>query len=501
MTPLWTSAEAVEATWGVTTRPWTATGVSIDTRTLQPGDLFVALSDVRDGHDFVAQALEKGAAAALVSHIPAGLDETAPLLIVDKVLPALEAMGRFARARTCATVIGVTGSVGKTSAKEMLRTVLSAAGRTHAAEASYNNHWGVPLTLARMPKDADFAVIEIGMNHPGEIEPLSRMAAPHVAMITTIAAAHLEAFENLEGIAHEKASIFGGLVAGGTAVVNRDVPQARILLDTARAHGARIIGFGEAPEADYRLLDARPAGGATVVQAQHGEMPLLFKVMTGGRHFAMNALAVIATAEAAGADPAILVREIANWAPPAGRGTREKIALDPANEALTIELIDDAFNANPTSMAAALEVLADSTPVSGIGRIGKGRRIAILGDMLELGPDEAAMHLALGDLDSLRAVDIVHAVGPRMKPLFDSLPEHMRGRWVASAHDLAEKAHGLVDAGDVVLVKGSKGSKVSLVVDAIRKLGHRVPGRGILSGGEGAMPAVEAAARPDGGAI
>ncbi|WP_099827596.1 UDP-N-acetylmuramoyl-tripeptide--D-alanyl-D-alanine ligase [Oceaniglobus indicus] len=478
MSALWTAAEAVAATGGRTTRDWQATGVSIDTRTLQPGDLFVALKDQRDAHDFVAQALAQGAAAALVSRVPDGVGADAPLLIVDDVLPALVAMGRHARARTTAKVIAVTGSVGKTSAKEMLRTLLTPQGRTHAAEASYNNHWGVPLTLARMPADADFAIVEIGMNHPGEIAPLSAMAAPDVGFITTIAAAHLEAFDDLDGIAREKAAIFSGMAPGGAAIVNLDLPQTPILTAAAERAGLRVIGFGADPAAMFRLASARPAAGTTVVQAHHGDEALLFKVMTGGQHFAMNALGAIAAAEAVGADLGRLTGDIGRWHPPQGRGTRETIVLDPAEPHRSIELIDDAFNANPASMAAALEVLADSTPTDNTGRIARGRRIAILGDMLELGPDAGAMHLALGDLDSLRQIDVIHAVGPLMKPLFNSLPEHMRGRWVESASDLASRARDLVDAGDIVLVKGSKSIKVSLVVDAIRKLGHRTPDTG-----------------------
>ena len=225
---LWTSKDAVAATGGASAQDWEANGVSIDTRTIEEGDLFVALKDVRDGHDFVAQALAKGAAAALVTHRPEGVTETAPLLIVEDVLDALEKLGRAARDRSPAKVIGVTGSVGKTSTKEMLREVLSLQGKTHVAEASYNNHWGVPLTLARMPVDTDFAVIEIGMSNPGEIAPLSKMARPDVAMITTVAAAHLEAFESIEGIAVEKAAILDGMVAGGTAVLNADIATAGI---------------------------------------------------------------------------------------------------------------------------------------------------------------------------------------------------------------------------------------------------------------------------------
>ncbi|MEJ6477438.1 MAG: UDP-N-acetylmuramoyl-tripeptide--D-alanyl-D-alanine ligase [Octadecabacter sp.] len=469
---LWTSQDAVAATGGTSTRDWQANGVSIDTRTIETGDLFVALKADRDGHDFVAMALEKGAAAALVTHRPDGVPEDAPLLIVPDVLAALEALGVAARARTNARVVAITGSVGKTSTKEMLRIVLERQGKTHASEASYNNHWGVPLTLARMPQDTQFAVIEIGMSNPGEISPLAQMARPHVAMITTVAAAHLEAFDSIEGIAREKATVMDGLVANGVAVLNADIATAPILLNYAAKRGARVVGFGQmAP--DWHLIHVRLASGSTVVQAQANGMAILFKLSTAGRHFAMNGLGVLAVTEALGGDPVAAAMDIATWAPPAGRGTLETVTLDPASTDDTLELIDDAFNANPASLTAALEVLAAATPVDNVGQIIKGRRIAVLGDMLELGPDEMAMHAALVNDPSLAQVDLVHCAGPRMRHLYDALPENQRGRWRETAAELALGTAGLVDAGDVVLVKGSKGSKISLVVDAIRNLGHR----------------------------
>ncbi|MFP5480842.1 MAG: UDP-N-acetylmuramoyl-tripeptide--D-alanyl-D-alanine ligase [Alphaproteobacteria bacterium] len=468
---LWTSADAAQATGGRSIRAWAASGVSIDTRTLQPGELFVALKDVRDGHDFVAQALEKGAAAALVSRIPEGLAPDAPLLIVPDVLKALEGLGAFARARTRARVVGVTGSVGKTSTKEMLRAILSGQGKTHAAEASYNNHWGVPLTLARMPMDADFAVIEIGMNHPGEIAPLSRLARLDVAMVTTVAPAHLEAFDSVEGIAHEKASIFDGLVPGGAAIFNADIATTPILRAKALAVGARPLSFGTAEGADYRLIEARIADEATVCRALRGDQPLLFKVSSPGRHFALNALGALAVAEALGADPMIAAHDLGRWMPPAGRGQRERIVLDIVDETF-FDLIDDAFNANPASMAASLDMLIAAKPTDGIGRVGGGRRIAILGDMLELGPTEAELHAAIARHPGLAAVHVIHCVGPRMRALHEALPRQQRGDWVESAADLAPRARSLVDAGDILLVKGSKGSKVSLVVDGLRKMGQ-----------------------------
>ncbi|MDX1781389.1 MAG: UDP-N-acetylmuramoyl-tripeptide--D-alanyl-D-alanine ligase [Thalassovita sp.] len=472
---LWSASEAIAATGGRCGSDWQATGVSIDTRTLRPGDLFVALKAERDGHDFVAQALEKGAAAALVSRVPEGVSKDAPLLIVPDVLTALEDLGRAARARTKAKVVAVTGSVGKTSTKEMLRAVLSGQGRTHAAEASYNNHWGVPLTLARMPRDTEFGVIEIGMNHPGEIAPLARMARPHVAMITTVAAAHLEAFDNIEGIAREKAAIFAGLEPGGVAVTNGDLDTAPILEDAVREQGARIITFGEAARNHHRLSEVKLLDDVTIATGRRWRSPVLFKIMAAGRHFAVNAMGVLAVIDALRLDATMAAADLGAWRPPAGRGMRERIQLDPAIEDQALELIDDAFNANPTSMAAALEVLAAAQPQDGIGRVAKGRRVAILGDMLELGEDEIELHEELADLPFLAEIDIVHCVGPRMNRLWARLPLAQRGDWTDTAGKMAERAYRLIDAGDVVLVKGSKGSKVSKVVDVIRKLGHAAP--------------------------
>ena len=472
---LWTAAEAVAATQGKTTGDWQAGGVSIDTRTIRPGDLFVALKAARDGHEFVAQALSKGAAAALVTHRPDDVAPDAPLLIVPDVLRALEDLGRAARARTKARVIAVTGSVGKTSTKEMLRCVLSGQGRTHAAEASYNNHWGVPLTLARMPADTEFAVIEIGMNHPGEIAPLAQMARPHVAMVTIVAAAHLEAFENLAGIAHEKASILTGLEPGGVAVLNGDLETSGILLDWAKRHAARTITFGETPRVHHRVTDITRCDQTSVVHGRAWRGPVLFKVQAPGRHFAVNGMGVLAVADALDLDPVMAANDLGQWEPPAGRGTRERYMLDPLSDDLYFDLIDDAFNANPTSMAASLEVLAAAMPRDGLGRVRQGRRIAVLGDMLELGPDEAAMHRALADLPQMAKLSLIHCVGPRMHHLWEALPQARRGDWAESADKLAARAHRLVDAGDILLVKGSKGSKVSLVVDALRKLGHPAP--------------------------
>lgn len=351
--PLWTSDDAAAATGGRATVPFTVDGVSIDTRTLKRGDLFVALKAARDGHDFVGQALANGAGAALVTHVPEGVAEDAPLLIVDDVLAALEDLGKAARARTKARVVGVTGSVGKTSTKEMLRTVLAGQGKVHAAEASYNNHWGVPLTLARMPADSDFAVIEIGMSNPGEIAPLAKMARPHAVIVTIVAPSHLAAFESLEGIAHEKASIIEGLEPGGTAILNGDLPTSDILVAKAKDSGAVLRTFGQNAGNFCRLLDVQYVDETTVATGRTWRTPVLYKVHAPGRHFAMNALAVLALVQNWKLDRAVALSDLAQWQPVQGRGAREPIRMDPVDARQVFDLIDESYNANPASLGAA----------------------------------------------------------------------------------------------------------------------------------------------------
>jgi UDP-N-acetylmuramoyl-tripeptide--D-alanyl-D-alanine ligase len=462
---LWTALEAAQATGGQALGDWHVNGVSIDTRTITPGDFFVALKDVRDGHDFVAQALEKGAAAAMVSHRPEGVPKDAPLLIVKDVLAALEALGVAARARTKARVVGITGSVGKTSTKEMLRDVLAEQGRTHAAEASYNNHWGVPLTLARMPKDTEFAVIEIGMNHPGEIAPLARMARPHVALITTVAAAHLEAFEGIAGIAHEKAAIFDGLEPGGVAIINVDLETTPVLIEKAQEHAAKVLTYGKS-SADYTLMDVVPGDGLTVVKASLRGTPALFRIMSTGAHFAMNGLGALAAVEALGGDSALAAIALGRWHPGRGRGASEVIALDRADVSLSLRLYDDSYNANPTSVGAALEMLAASP---------EGRRVVYLGDMKELGADEADLHRALAKHPAMATVDRVHTIGPLMRLMWQALPEEKRGRYCATSEEMAIGIHHDLRPGDVVLVKGSLSMGLARVVDALRKMGQVTP--------------------------
>ncbi|MEX0351519.1 MAG: UDP-N-acetylmuramoyl-tripeptide--D-alanyl-D-alanine ligase [Paracoccaceae bacterium] len=455
---LWTSLEAAQATGGRSTQDWEASGVSIDTRTIEPGDLFVALKDVRDGHDFVAQALEKGAAAALVSRVPEGVAEDAPLLIVDDVLHGLEDLGRAARARTGAKVVAVTGSVGKTSTKEMLAQMLGDQGETHASVASYNNHWGVPLTLARMPRDTEFAVIEIGMNHPGEIAPLARQTRPHVALITTVAPAHLEAFESVDDIAREKAAIFDGLPHNGIAIINADIKQADILRGKADEVGARVLTFGR-NATDFKLVELETDGTSTMAKANIYGSVLGYKIHSPGTHFAMNGLGAILASAALGADLIQAITALKDWVPYHGRGTRRKMELPTGG---IIQVLDDSYNANPASMASALEVLGATK-----GR----RRVAILGDMKELGPMAEAFHADLADLDAMENVDKVHCIGPLMKALHDALPDDKRGEWTEASAEMVPLLPDLIEGGDIVLAKGSLSMGLAQIVDGMRHMG------------------------------
>ncbi|PWJ13281.1 UDP-N-acetylmuramoyl-tripeptide--D-alanyl-D-alanine ligase [Jannaschia seohaensis] len=455
---LWTAAEAAAATGGETRGDWSVTGLSIDTRTLRPGELFVALKAARDGHDFVGQAIAAGAGAALVSRVPEGCED-APLLLVEDVQRALEDLGRAGRARSRARVIAVTGSVGKTSTKEMLRHVLAPQGQVHAAIKSFNNHWGVPLTLAAIPPEADYAVVEIGMNHPGEIAPLAEMAAPHVAMVTIVAPVHLEAFDDgIEGIAREKAAIFTGLGLDGVAIYNADVETAPILAERGN------VSFGTGP-ADWRLLqvEAQPDGTSCRAETPLGEVA--YRIGAPGAHFALNALSVLAAVHHAGADVARAAIALANWAPPDGRGRRHAVMLD--REAPPLDLIDDAYNANPASVGAALALLAGTE----VPR--QARRIAILGDMKELGPTGPDLHAALAEHPAMGALDTVHTVGPVMRHLHDALPPALRGRHADTSEALAASLREIVAPGDAVLVKGSLSMKMAVLVDGLRALARQ----------------------------
>lgn len=455
MTVLWTDRDAAAATGGRATAAFSASGVSIDTRTLCPGDLFVALSGTRDGHAFVADAFARRAAAAMVSSDPPGVAEGAPLLRVADTLAGLRGLGGAGRARSGATVLGVTGSVGKTSTKEALAAVLAAQAPTHSAPASFNNHIGVPLTLARMPPGSQFAVIEIGMNHPGEIAPLARLARLHVAVITTVEAVHIEFFESEEGIADEKASIMDGLEPGGAVVLNRDNRHFARLSDAALARGVgRILTFGTDPLADVRLLSWQAEGWTTRVRI--GLLGRCFETVLAspGLHVARNACAVLAATFAAGADPEAALPVLAGLAPASGRGRRRPIPLA-SGEAT---LLDDSYNASPPSVRAALAVLA---------AIPARRRIVVLGDMRELGEQAAEAHRGLAGPILEAGVTAVFCCGPLMRLLYEALPASLRAGHAPDSAALLPLVTPFIEPGDVVLVKGSLGSRMGPIAAAL----------------------------------
>ncbi|HLT78461.1 MAG TPA: UDP-N-acetylmuramoylalanyl-D-glutamyl-2,6-diaminopimelate--D-alanyl-D-alanine ligase [Ferrovibrio sp.] len=455
---LWTSAEAARATQGSSDGFWTASGISIDSRSIAFGDLFIALRGPNfDGHVFVADALAKGAAAAMVDRVPETLPPGANLLQVKDTFEGLNALAAAARQRCGAKVVAVTGSVGKTSTKEMLRHVFAEQAATHATTGNLNNHWGVPLTLARMPVDSRYAVIEMGMNHAGEIAPLSTLARPHVAVITAIEAVHLENFTGIEGIADAKAEIFAGLEPGGIAVINRDTPHFERAAAAARAAGAsEVIGFGESREAQARLVKYAPHAACSCVAADILGHPMTFKIGAPGRHWVLNALGVLAAAQAAGADLAEAGMALAGVTAPKGRGERHVLHWRDGGE---IEVIDDSYNASPTSMRAAFAVLAMAKPGS------RGRRIAVLGDMLELGPDAEAAHAGLAADLERDGIDLVFAAGPLMRALYEALPVSRRGHHAANSTELLAPLRRAIRSGDVLLVKGSHGSRMDKVID------------------------------------
>jgi UDP-N-acetylmuramoyl-tripeptide--D-alanyl-D-alanine ligase len=441
-------------------------GLSIDTRTIGEGEAFFALADRRDGHEFVPAALAaKAGLAVIAAGRRAEMPGDAPLLIVPDVLDALRALAAAARARTHAKVIGVTGSVGKTSTKEALRLALAKDGETHASVASYNNHWGVPLSLARCPAAAHYAVLEMGMNHAGEIEPLSRLARPDVAIITTIAPVHLEFFGTLNKIADAKAEIFLGLEKDGTAVVNRDIAQfAHLKRRAKQAAVARVVSFGEHAEADARLLKCALHADCSTVQADILGHELTYKIGAPGRHLVDNSLAVLAATVLVGADLALAALALSEFQPASGRGTRFEIEL-PEGNAL---LIDESYNANPASVSAALNVL-------GQAKVGaRGRRIAVLGDMLELGPAGPDLHRGLADAAKAANIDLVYCCGALMRNLWDALPPAKRGGYAENSTRLEAEVVAAIRAGDAMMVKGSLGSKMKIIVNALER---RFPGR------------------------
>jgi len=461
---LWTLDELVAASGGkiigTVTKP--LNGVSIDTRTIAFGDIFVAIKgETHDAHDLVAKAMAAGAGLAIVSRFTEEMKAAGPLLVVaNDPLQGLEKVGCAARARSHAQIVGVTGSVGKTSTKEMLREALSASGLTHSSVASFNNHWGVPLTLARMPRNTAYGIFEIGMNHVGEITPLVDMVRPHVAIVTNVAPVHVGNFNSVGEIADAKAEIFSGVLPGGYAVLNRDNPFYERLAAAARGFGIQsIISFGAHEKADVKSERVVLHSSCSCVTADVIGEKLIYKLGMPGEHMVLNSLAVLAAVKLMGADLARAALALAVAEAAKGRGVHHNLRIE-SGELL---LIDESYNANPVSMAAALVLL-------GRAKTGKGgRRIAVLGDMLELGKHGEALHAELFKTVDANNVDVLYAAGPLMAHLWERTPPERRG---AFANTSAELKNSLLDglhAGDVVMIKGSLGSRMGPLVEAIKE--------------------------------
>jgi len=458
-TPLWTGEEIAQATGGrLEGGDFDVSGLTYNSREIGPGELFLALKGERDGHDFAASAFAAGASGALVERPVEG----GPCIVVPDTLRALEAMGAAARDRAPHVRRGaVTGSVGKTSVTQAIKAGLDLAGPAHASIKSYNNHIGVPLTLARMPATVERAVFEIGMNAPGEIGPLSRMVQPHAACITTVGPVHIEGFSDGEtGVAREKAAIFQGLGPGGLAVINGDNPWVDSLREAALHVGARIAQFGSGPGQDARLLDFTPNPDGARVTAEVWGRTHVFTLKQSGFHWGLNSLAVILMLDALDVPVETAMAALADFQPLAGRGETRRVAVPGG----AFTLIDESYNANPLSMRAGFLTLGARPVEAG------GRRVVVLTDMLELGDQSRALHAGLVEAIDVAGLDVVHAAGPQMRYLYDALPAARRGVWAEAAADLAAQAGDLVRAHDIIMVKGSNGSKASLVARALAGL-------------------------------
>ncbi len=469
MTALWSATEIAAATSGQTSGTWTASGVSIDTRTLVKGDLFVALrGPTHDGHDHIGSALTAGASGFFVHRKPEAFSPNYEdkLLLVKDTFTGLNNLGQAARTRCHGKIIGVTGSVGKTGTKEALKLAFGALGSTHATSGNLNNHWGVPLSLARMPRDTQFGVFEIGMNHPGEIAPLAKLVAPHVVIVTTVAAVHLEFFDTVAGIADEKASIAAGLVNGGTAILPADSEYFDRLKMQVRNHGCTdIISFGADGDSHARLVGAAFNPKGMQVAADILGQRITFDLGVTGKQWAINALAVLAAVKMANGDVLSSAAALSQLVPTKGRGTRTTVGLPTG----TFTLIDESYNASPVSVKALADTLGQIKANS------KGRVALVLGDMLELGPQAPELHAELSTAILASDIDLVFTAGPLMENLHNALPRDKRGGHAKDSNKLAHIVTAAVKPGDIFAVKGSHSSHMSIVVEALAGLAHVLP--------------------------
>ena len=457
MSALWTSDEVARALGAVIAAPFEANGVTFDSRAVGKGDLFFALKgETTDGHGFVAEAMKRGAAAAIVSRDVENAGGT--LIRVPDTMKALVDLGRAARRRSTARIASVTGSVGKTSTKDALRAMLSAQAPTSASTASFNNHVGVPISLARLPREARYGVFEIGMNHPGEIEPLARQVEAHVGVVTNVGPAHIGFMGSEEAIADEKACLFAGMAQGAVAVLNRDGKHYERLASHARRFGvSRIVGFGRGETADARLVSCNlQDSGSDVVALIQGRR-IEYRLGAAGEHWVLNSIAALAVVEALGADVEQAAASLAGVTASPGRGARRFLKFGTG----TVELLDESYNGNPMSVRAMLAILARTEPAKG------GRRLLALGDMRELGEGADAYHAGLADAVSASGATQVFLCGPHMEALWRKLEPAQRGVHRPDSMALASEVAAALRAGDVIAVKGSLGSKMKHVVDAI----------------------------------
>jgi UDP-N-acetylmuramoyl-tripeptide--D-alanyl-D-alanine ligase len=450
---LWTSADIATATDGAASAAFDVSGVTFDSREVGPGDLFVALTgETTDGHKFLDQAFDRGASGAIVSQ-----DTPHPNVLVSDTFAALEALAKGARARTSARIVGVTGSAGKTGTKEALFAALdrSPTKSAHRSVKSYNNHTGVPLSLARMPAEVDYGVFEMGMNHPGELAHLTTLVRPHVAIVTAIAPAHAAFFPDESAIADAKGEIFQGLEPNGVAIIPYDSPHRDRLAAAAAPHAARTVTFGIDEGADVRAIEAvKAANGGTFVTARVGERELSYTVSQPGKHWVTNSLAVLAAVDAVGGDLALAGLALADLGGLAGRGARFWVEVK-GGRAL---VIDEAYNANPASMRVTLAVLGEETAT---------RKIAMLGEMRELGDKSDEYHAALAGPVRDAGVQLVILVGEKMKPLAEALEGQVEIMHVPDAAAARDRLTAALEAGDAVLIKGSNGVGLSAVVAAL----------------------------------
>jgi len=463
--PLWQAEDVVRALRGrcLHEQSWKAHGISIDSRTTAPGDLFIALQGpTHDGHDHVAAAFASGASAALVARQPSQVPPDAPLVFVDDTLLALHELGRAGRARAKGKIIAVTGSVGKTSTKEMLRLALGAVGKTFANPGSFNNHWGVPLSLACMPPDADYGVFEMGMNHAGELAALSLLVRPDIALITTIEAVHLEFFASTEQIADAKAEIFQGMSENGIVILNRDNPHYARLASAAKTRGIKkILSFAKDTKADAHLVDCALTSEGSAINATISGYNIHYSIGAPGLHLVQNSLAALLAASLASGKVDECAMALSHYKPPKGRGVQQTVALADGGSFI---LIDESYNASPASVRASIRVLAHASPSVG------GRRLLVLGDMRELGATSPALHTGLVPAIAEAKIDSVFCCGEMMHHLYEALPAPLRGGYALDSAALVPLVMQAVHANDVVTVKGSNSMKLSLIIDALKAL-------------------------------